>query len=175
MDRPLKVLVVEDHPETLDLLRRLFAKSNILAEQALSLNDALRLLHDDGFNVILLDLTLPDSAGEDGVATLQQECPKVPVVVYTGAGSEMEAPCLKAGAEDFIHKARTSGEELIERIRFAVLRHERSLRLFTPLMETLESAKKLAQDGSASAKVPSGTDTHPVLPVDEIEARKPSP
>ena len=75
------------------------------------------------FDVILLDLTLPDSQGLDSLVRLAAEAPAIPIVVLTNtkdAGLALEA--IRAGAQDYLVKRHLHPEVLTRSIRYAIER-----------------------------------------------------
>lgn len=109
-DRSIHLLVVEDLPSDVFLAQRALnsvtgAVPRISYEETLA--EALTAIRDEGVNVVLLDLNLPDS---DGMATLEAvraAAPTLPVVVLTGSADEtLEQRCLDAGAREFLRKGQ---------------------------------------------------------------------
>ena len=83
----LKVLLVEDNVADARLVTELLrdvAASTISLTHAGRLHQALAYLKEEGFNLILLDLSLPDSQGLETFATAHAEAPGAPIVVLTG-------------------------------------------------------------------------------------------
>lgn len=124
----MRVLVVEDDEEYVDLIRHvLTADSNGSSDVTVvtRVTDAVAELGGDpGFDVVLLDLNLPDSTGVDTVTHLVDKAPLVPVVVLTGARFDEPAAvaALRAGAQDFLLK----GEEdvLVTALERSIARHQ---------------------------------------------------
>ena len=107
--RPIKVLVVEeDQPEYAPWFQVVSAGINtdqFESDRVSSLAKALVLLEKESFDVILLDLALPDSAG---IATFSQICvrvPEVPIVVVSALENNNHAfEVLREGAQDYLIK-----------------------------------------------------------------------
>lgn len=77
----------------------------------------------DGFDAILLDLTLPDSAGSATVSRMRAAARNVPIVVLTSADGEGIADrCLLAGADAYRLKGRLAPSELGEVLSLAIAR-----------------------------------------------------
>jgi signal transduction histidine kinase len=133
-DRPIRILLVEDSlADALLVMRRFEAELGSLdpieVERAMTLEQAVRHLQNQPpVDVILLDLTLPDSAGTETVYRLRQAEPWVPIVVYASIG-EVGLPlrALQAGAQDFLAKGDFECGSLIDRIRSTIER----TRIFT--------------------------------------------
>ena len=87
------------------------------------LGEALRLLSEAHFDVVLLDLGLPDSQGLDTLRRLRDRNPKVAVVVLTGRDDEeLALRALQEGAEDYLVKGEADAGQLRRSIRYAVER-----------------------------------------------------
>jgi signal transduction histidine kinase len=128
-ERPIRILLVEDSlADALLVMRRFEAELGSLdpieVERATTLEHAVRFLQNQPpVDVVLLDLTLPDSAGTETVYRLRQAEPWVPIVVYASIG-EVGLPlrALQAGAQDFLGKGDFECGSLIDRIRSAIER-----------------------------------------------------
>jgi DNA-binding NarL/FixJ family response regulator len=106
----MHLLIVDDHPlirgGVIVQLRE--ATDAPCVEQADCLADGLRLLSSaPRFDLILLDLNLPDTVGTSGIETLRQRFPRVPVMVLSGATDRATIDrCLRAGASGFLPKTK---------------------------------------------------------------------
>lgn len=110
----MKILVVDDHPMMADALRLALLTLEREAEVVCvgDLAGALSATAGDTFDLALLDLGLPDCAGQDGLARLREERPDLPVVVVSGTSdAETIVGALDLGAMGFIPK--TSSREVI--------------------------------------------------------------
>jgi DNA-binding NarL/FixJ family response regulator len=116
----MHLLIVDDHPlirgGVIVQLRE--ATDAPCVEQADCLADGLRLLSSaPRFDLILLDLNLPDTVGTSGIETLRQRFPRVPVMVLSGATDRATIDrCLRAGASGFLPKT-ADGERLGTAVR----------------------------------------------------------
>ncbi len=83
----VRILLIEDDPDDAEmivsLLEELGCAQNIIHEQLLTLG--LRQVQTQEFDLVLLDLSLPDSWGMDTLRRLRKTSPKLPVVLLTGA------------------------------------------------------------------------------------------
>ena len=125
--RPITVLLVEDNPGDARLMHEIL-KDVTAAEfdltDAVHLRDALDLLSKQSFDIVLLDLRLPDSQGFDTFTRLHDRVPNVPVVVLTGLHDETIAlRAVQEGAQDYLVKGQVDGEHLARSMRYAVARH----------------------------------------------------
>lgn len=103
---------------------------------------AIDYLRRDRFDVVLLDLSLPDSFGLDTLRTLQDFIPDIPVVVLTGADDrELALQAMATGAQDYLVKDRISAQLLERSIRYAIERKKAE----THVIRALEQERELQQ------------------------------
>jgi PAS domain S-box-containing protein len=125
----IQILLVEDNPgdvRFLDELLREVTTAQFELRQVERLSDALQSLSGDRFDVILLDLSLPDSQGLDTFTRLyHQAVPAIPIIVLTGLADETVAiSAMQAGAQDYLVKGQVSGDLLGRAIRYAIERKQ---------------------------------------------------
>lgn len=118
--KTVRVLLVEDDPIDQTGVRRLFARitaRKFELSAAVDLASAMALTEKDaGFDVILLDLGLPDSSGLDTVRRVVRALPTVPVVVLTGNDdADLAVDAVRLGAQDYLPK-ETADEAILYRI-----------------------------------------------------------
>ncbi|HLX10174.1 MAG TPA: sigma-54 dependent transcriptional regulator [Thermoanaerobaculia bacterium] len=100
-----RILLVEDRDSLRRLLARALADDGYEVASAATGGDAVRLLGERQFDLVLTDLKLPDRSGLEVLAASRQAQPRVPVVVLTGYGSVGAAvEAMKLGAYDFLEK-----------------------------------------------------------------------
>ncbi|HYD49199.1 MAG TPA: response regulator, partial [Terriglobales bacterium] len=122
----LAVLLVEDNPDDADLLQRSLADANakVDIDWAETLSAGLALCAEKTFDLVLLDLSLPDSHGLPSVQRALEQAPQIPIVVLTGLDDEaLGASAVHAGAQDFLIKGRMDGRTLARAMSYAVERH----------------------------------------------------
>jgi signal transduction histidine kinase len=124
MDAPAKrILLIEDNPDDACLLREAligFGEPSIELVHVEKLDSGLQHLRSDSFDVILLDLSLPDSQGVDTLLRVQVQSPAAPVVVLTGlADDETAVKALRFGAQDYLVKGEIDARMLSRSIRYA--------------------------------------------------------
>ena len=130
----IKVLLVEDSPSDAQLLCEFlqdYPLQRFAMERAERLEEALRLVAARTFDVVLLDLTLPDSAGLDTCTRMRRAAPHVPIVVLTGVDDEAIAlEAMRQGVEDYLVKGQIiHGGTIGRTIRYAVERSRSELAL----------------------------------------------
>ena len=122
----VRVLAVEDNPGDLGLVREYLRETvmgRYLIESAKKLSSAESTLENNAFDVILLDLDLPDSNGLETFTRLHARFPKVPIVILTGSPNEMTAArAINGGAQDYLFKNDISSGNLSHAIIFAIER-----------------------------------------------------
>jgi PAS domain S-box-containing protein len=122
----IKVLLVEDSPSDALIVENELTRTDgaqFCVVQLDQLDAALARLREQQFDVVLLDLNLPDSDGLETFLRLHGEASGVPIVVLSGKDDdELAFKAVQAGAQDYLVKSRM-GEEVLQRsIRYAIER-----------------------------------------------------
>ncbi len=129
----LQLLLVEDSPADARLLHEMLSEmgeKRFLITHADSIGSAIQNLCENPFDLILLDLTLPDSDGLDTVERMRAAAPLMPIVVLSGVQEEaVTLLALQRGAQDYLVKGQTDKELLIRSIRYAIWRKQAEDRL----------------------------------------------
>jgi two-component system response regulator PilR (NtrC family) len=100
-----RILVVDDEPDLLELLELTLSRMGLDTTRAESVEEAIRLLDKEPFDLCLSDMRLPDGEGLRVVEHINQRGLDVPVAVITAYGSaENAVAALKAGAFDYLAK-----------------------------------------------------------------------
>jgi signal transduction histidine kinase len=118
----VKVLLVEDQPEDAKLMRVALARSKgaFDVSHVSRLAQALERLGAARFDVVLTDLSLPDSSGWETVTRLHAAAANVPIVVLTELDrDDAAAQMLDEGAQDYLAKEFVTGESVRRAIRYA--------------------------------------------------------
>lgn len=131
-DKGLKVLIVEDSASDAFLLEQALSGGRSWRFETLRaerLSDALEALRREAFDVVLLDLTLPDSRGLESFARLRREAPALPVVILSSNADERLAlQAVQAGAQDYLMKGQVHGPDVLARsVRHAIERRRADL------------------------------------------------
>src|ERR1700694_4015717 len=102
----VRVLLVEDNPADARFLREEMADAGggrVKLTHVSRLDAALKRLDSEQFDVVLLDLILPDEQGLDTLVPMQSTAPGVPIVVLTGVDDEALAfKAVREGAQDYL-------------------------------------------------------------------------
>ncbi len=126
----ITLLLVEDNPGDAALLQRTLPKGQTTVTHVARLQQAIQLLGEKRFDVILLDLSLPDSAGLETLNHLNPNTTDTPVVVLTGSDDDALAlQAVQHGAQDYIVKGQMSGAIIMRLLRYAIERKRAELEL----------------------------------------------
>jgi diguanylate cyclase (GGDEF)-like protein/PAS domain S-box-containing protein len=133
--RPIKqLLLIEDNAGDARLIREMFNEHGALdieLVRATTMSEAEEQLCQRMFDIMLLDLGLPDSQGLDAVRRAHSAAPRVPLVVLTGMDDEsLAAQALQVGAQDYLIKGQIETRGLLRALRYAVERKTMEEALF---------------------------------------------
>lgn len=121
----LSILLVEDNPGDVGIVKELIKSSGIKSKltHVSTLSEALLNCIEHEFDVILLDLGLPDSVGLETLKKIQVFKVIPPIVVMTGLDDEDSAlSSLREGAQDYLVKNRMTSETIIRSIKYGIER-----------------------------------------------------
>jgi signal transduction histidine kinase len=125
---PFELLLVEDNPGDERLICELLSESGFLRSKittAPTLAQALNILSLHRFDIMLLDLNLPDSEGIGTVIKAHAAAPETPIVVLTGLDDDsVGAEALRYGAQDYLVKRNLDPDVLARLIFYAHERHK---------------------------------------------------
>lgn len=145
MEEKINILLVEDNPGDARLLDVYLKNSfnytfNLYTTAFLS--KGLELLEQHIFNIIILDLSLPDSSGLDTFKKMHEHSPQIPIIVLTGFEDESTGiNAMKLGAQDFLIKGKVNGKELSRSINYSIERYK--------LLKKLSENAKILEEKSA--------------------------
>ena len=128
------LLLVEDNPGDVRLLREMLNEAGAQKTeltQAASMGEAERHLAQALFDIVLLDLGLPDAQGLEAVRRARAIAPRVPLVVLTGLDDEtLASQALQEGAQDYLIKGQIETRGLLRALRYAIERKAMEEALF---------------------------------------------
>jgi PAS domain S-box-containing protein len=143
-ERHLKVLLIEDNPGDVRLIREMLRETRDIVfqlESADSLSGGLEQLAKAQMDIMLLDLTLPDSYGIETFHKAYTEASGMPIVVLSGSDDEdLAMSAVQAGAQDYLVKGQVDGHLLVRAIRYAVGR-ERARKEHLQLLAREQAAR----------------------------------
>lgn len=123
MSEAMRVLLVEDNPGDARLIEEMLKESEaeeVELEWVKTLDEGVQRALQGGVDVLLLDLSLPDSKGLESVSTAHLFDTHLPIVVLTGLADEQAAfDALRMGAQDYLVKGEVDGETLLRTLRYA--------------------------------------------------------
>jgi len=159
-DKLIKVLIIEDNPEDFRLIEEMLKEVNSAVfelHHSKRLSDGLRCLVRNDFDILLLDLSLPDSVGLDTFFSVYEQAPEIPIVILSGFNDEETAiKAVSEGAQDYLVKGQVNSPLLSRSISYAIerkliedelIRHRYYLNeLVEKRTEELERANKYLQE-----------------------------
>lgn len=123
MNAMIKILIVDDHPIVRRGLKQIVAEEfdMIVAGEAQNAKEAFELIHKQKWDVVVLDITMPDINGLEVLKQFKKERPELPVLVLSIHSEEQYAVrVLKSGGAGFMNK-EAAPEELVKAIRKVVV------------------------------------------------------
>lgn len=122
----IKVLLVEDNPGDVFLLQEFLKEvTTVVVDliRVVRLSEALNYLAKEIFDVILLDLSLPDGQGLETFVITHNHAKAIPIIVLTGIDDETLAiRAMQQGAQDYLLKGQVTGDLLVRSMRYAIER-----------------------------------------------------
>jgi len=158
VERLIRVLHIEDSRTDTELVRVVLGRSSVAeftVEAVGTLEDGLRRLAEGtgpkhSFDVIVLDLHLPDAAGLATFTRAAAAAGPVPIVVCTGSGDEtLGITAVEHGAQDFVVKWSSDPESLGRTLLYAVQRSRQLAELQRHLVESTNTGDRLAATNAA--------------------------
>jgi PAS domain S-box-containing protein len=122
----IKILLIEDNPADARLLSEMIddvEQVHMSVKHADCLSEGLENLIKEKFDVLLLDIGLPDSSGLESIEEIGASAPEMPVIMLTGIQDEETiSSALQMGAQDYLVKGQIDSELLVRAIRYAIER-----------------------------------------------------
>lgn len=128
LDQPqcLHILLIEDSLADARFLREVLKGSAFTQSclyHASRLHDAIEVLTGEQIDMILLDLTLPDSYGLASLDALTAQAPHLPIVVLTNTNDDdLAVRAVRHGAQDYLIKRQVTPDVLVRALRYALER-----------------------------------------------------
>ncbi|MEL6430588.1 MAG: ATP-binding protein [Planctomycetota bacterium] len=150
-----RILLIEDDPVSSRIFVSALSKGvpHYDIQVAQSWAEAVELGGTSPFDLVVMDLSLPDSEGVETVERCRSFWPGLPLVVVSGTPSEgMAAAAMRSGAEDYIVKGDLGPRALKRAVDHALERH-RAAKERAVLVQGLEQARKLEAVGQLAAGI----------------------
>jgi DNA-binding response OmpR family regulator len=142
----MHILMVEDEPRVADFVRRGLRAEGWIIDHTATAEDALNLMRDAAYDVVLLDMMLPGMSGEELCRHLRSNRNNVPILMLSARGStEDRVNGLRHGADDYLPKP-FDFDELIARIESL---HRRMTRSTTPETDRILRVGPLSFDAAS--------------------------
>ncbi len=148
---PSRILLIDDDPAVPELVEAILADEGAAVTSASTAAEAVRCLGLSEFDLILLDLGLPDMSGFDLLQVLrsQEEFQRVPILLVSALyGTEDKVRCFDLGANDYISKPY-AGPELRARVR-SLLKMKLLQDQLRSNIEKLERARQAAEEATSA-------------------------
>ena len=155
-DNPIRVLLIEDNKGDARLIQEIISETTwglFEIQVTEKLLEGIDALSGSIFDMVLLDLSLPDSSGLDTLAKIQANAPQTPVVVLTGHDDDLMAiEAVRRGAQDFLVKGHIDAELISRAIRYSIER-KHAEKEKDRLQFQLSQAQKMEAIGTLAAGV----------------------
>lgn len=129
----IKILLIEDNPGDIRLIQMMLTQASGFQAEMEAIQrfaPALERLAQSGIDLVLLDLSLPDSFGLDTLVKAQAKAPDVPIVVLTNLDDEERGvEAVQRGAQDYLVKGKVDVSVLGRAIRHAITRKQMEVEL----------------------------------------------
>jgi DNA-binding NtrC family response regulator len=132
------ILIIDDEAGIRDSLETLLTFEGYTLRMAIDGEEGMRILDQENFDLLLLDLALPGQSGMELLPQIHERYPDLPIIMITAYGTVHNVvEAIRAGAENFVQKP-WDNEKLLADIRSAIARHraeEENLQLKRALKE----------------------------------------
>ena len=150
---PIRILIIEDDPGYADFLQDLLSENedfSYTAEWRDRAQTGTTRLRQGGIDVLLLDLSLPDSYGLETFTTIHAQAPDVPIVIVSGLDdTTTTAEAVRDGAQDFLIKGEISPASLARTLRYAIERKQ----TVVALQQTRDQLRKQVKEQTRQLEV----------------------
>jgi len=127
-NKPIRVLLVEDDQGYAQLVQTVLSKTkdaSLEIEVQTNLADALDKLSSEDFDLVLLDLNLPDSGGISTFVKAHSHSPEIPIILLTGDDDETQAlKAVQMGAQDYLVKGEINGKHIVRSVLYSIRRNQ---------------------------------------------------
>ncbi len=130
--KSIEILLFEDNPGDAGLLEEMLEEfqNKYILKNVESLEEGLNALNNTHFDIILLDLGLPDSDGIETLVEVDKKTPNIPIIVLTGLNNEeIGILAVKMGAQDYLIKKEIDSKLLTRSINYSIERNKIEIEL----------------------------------------------
>lgn len=158
----ISILHIEDNQADVALVQEILAEAKEFSgtvRHADLLSRGLDRLDVEAVDIILLDLSLPDSSGNSTFRAVKERARDTPVIIMTGLNDEQTAiNAVREGAQDYLVKSQVDANLLVRSIRYAIEREKLSselrqamarIKTLTGLLPICAACKKIRDDQGA--------------------------
>ncbi|MGB9978406.1 PAS domain S-box protein [Methanobacterium sp.] len=142
----IEILLFEDNPGDTGLIEFMLEESTDFSyelKNVETLDEGLKLFKYHSFDIILLDLGLPDSDGIETFIEVNRECHETPIIILTGLTDEKTGiNAVKMGAQDYLIKGQVESTLLERSIKYSIERKkaEEKIQIFANIVESSDDA-----------------------------------
>lgn len=150
-----KILLIENNLDDIRIIEEYLKEAfnfNFDLKSAHNLSDGLKYIEEGVFDVILLDLSLPDSTGLETILRTKEKVKNIPIIIFNGTDdTTLSRKAVQIGAQDYLVKGQIDSNPLVRSIFHAIDRHKMFLSIeslakeVTELMQSEQEVKKLEQ------------------------------
>jgi PAS domain S-box-containing protein len=146
---PARILVVDDEKVVLTGCEKILGEAGYRVKTTLSAKQALDILKEGPFDIVITDLKMPEISGMELLKTIKRDYPEITVIVITGYSTvETAVDAMKLGAFDYLPKPFTSDQ--------VVLVIKRALERRTLLAETMRGKREISKAQKIFENLPVG-------------------
>lgn len=150
LDKVVKVLLIEDNDADARFISEMFKeiqKPEYEIARVSKLNDGFKYLEDHPIDILLLDLSLPDSIGLETFEKAHSQDPKLPIVILSGLNDEEVAiRAVRHGAQDYLMKGDVNNRLLSRAINYAIERKNSEKELIKSHKDLINLIKKYTEE-----------------------------
>ena len=154
----VKILLIEDNPGDARLIRELLSEGkgmDFQMEWANGLTTGLNNLSVDEFDIILVDLGLPESQGLDTFTNIYAYASSIPIIILTVLNNENIAiKAVHEGAQDYLIKDQVDADSLVRSMQYAIER-KKTEKVLLRTHEKLKAIFEGATDGILAVDIKS--------------------
>ncbi|HYG23262.1 MAG TPA: SpoIIE family protein phosphatase [Verrucomicrobiae bacterium] len=153
----IRALLVEDNPADARLIEAMLSEAeggSFRLERVDRVSRGIERLQQGGIDVVLSDLSLPDSHGLETFTQLHAAAPRIPIIVLSGlSDTTIAVKAVHEGAQDFLVKGEVDGRLLARSIRYAIERKAMSEQLHRYADELRKKNAQLEADFSMAREI----------------------